>query len=65
MNTPRTVKVELTLREVVLIRCGLLRRMDALQGRDDASSVRSYEDSRELMARLWEHVRNATPEEVS
>jgi hypothetical protein len=48
----KTVTVELTSRDITLIRCGLLRRMDNLIGRDDVRD--SYDRSKELLQILWD-----------
>jgi hypothetical protein len=60
----KTHTVELTLREIVLLRCGLLKRMDNLRTRHEPACQRSYEDSRQLMIKLWPYVAHARPEEV-
>jgi len=43
--------VRLNEREITLLRCGLLRRMDSLKDRPDMRD--SYQQSRELMGKLW------------
>ena len=54
----KTVTVELTARDIVLLRCGLLRRMDNLVNRDDMKD--SYDRSKELLQLLWDARKNIT-----
>lgn len=56
--------IPLSVREITLIRCGLMARMDRLREREEPECIRSYEDSRELLKMLWPYVRYAKPEEV-
>ena len=43
--------MHLTHKDIILIRCGLLRRMDNLKGHADCAE--SYERSKQLMEMLW------------
>jgi len=48
----KTITVELNSREITLLRCGLLRRMDNLKDREDVRD--SYEQSKVLLQKLWD-----------
>ena len=47
-----TTAVHLTHRDITLIRCSLLRRMDDMKGRPEYAE--SYVRSRELLKILWD-----------
>jgi hypothetical protein len=48
----KTVTVELSFREITLLRCGLLRRMYDLKRLDRLKN--SLEDSKTLLQKLWD-----------
>ena len=57
----KTVTVELTARDITLLRCGLIRRMDNLQGRIEPAIVDSYNRSKELLQILWDARKTIEP----